>query len=355
MIKGIKIALVSSVMLSGCVVTETINGGIASLNNSFTTAELPITYTKAAKESGTEKMKRLAVISNNRNAATGIIETNLANIRVNGQPYFTFVDKASLSKIIEQQRFNESDISNSKNRTRLGKLTGADTLITADYTADVDTSTYYEKDSECIQKGDKWYKCEKSREITIKCSEKIAKVNFKPKAVSVETGQIVFTKQYSRLSSSKVCKGDDPHPSDSVLRGRALAAVIEELKQDVAPHQVTKNVKLMESDDSDLTDKAEELLDLAVEFAEKDMPDHACKTFAKAQSQYSESLAINYNNGVCAERANDLELAKAYYEKASNLTLDVDELKFVIEGQTRLVERESDNAKLTLATTSNRL
>ena len=115
MIEGIKIALVSSVMLSGCVVTEIINGGIASLNNSFTTAELPITYTKAAKESGTEKMKRLAVISNNRNAATGIIEkTNLANIRVNGQPYFTFVDKASLSKIIEQQRFNESDISNSK-------------------------------------------------------------------------------------------------------------------------------------------------------------------------------------------------------------------------------------------------
>ena len=112
---------------------------------------------------------------------------------------------------------------------------------------------------------------------------------------------------------------------------------------------------MVESDDSDLTDKAEELLDLAIEFAEKDMPDNACKIFAKAQSQYSESLAINYNNGLCAERANDLELAKAYYDKASNLTLDVDELKFVIEGQVRVTERESDNAKLTLATTSNRL
>ncbi|MBH0026453.1 MULTISPECIES: hypothetical protein [unclassified Pseudoalteromonas] len=355
MIKGIKIALISSIMLSGCVVTDTLNKGITSLNNSLTTAKLPIIYTEAAKESGTEKMKRIAVISSNRSAATSIIETNLSSIRVNGQSYFTFVDKTSLSKIIEQQRFNESDITNSKNRTRLGKLTGADTLVTASYTADVDTSTYYEKDSECIQKGDKWYKCEKSREVTVQCSEKIAKVYFMPKAVSVETGQIIFTKQYSHQSSSKVCKGDDPHPSDSVLRGKALAAVIEELKQDVAPHQVTKNIELMESDDSDLTDKAEELLDLAIEFAEKDMPDNACKIFAKAQSQYSESLAINYNNGLCAERANDLELAKAYYDKASNLTLDVDELKFVIEGQVRVTERESDNAKLTLATTSNRL
>lgn len=354
--KGIQFAVISSILLSGCALDSKINGMIGGLNNLLTTAKLPVTYMRPANQDNTDKIKRIAVITDRSSSnAVNLIESNLSAIRVNDKPYFTFVDQAALDKVIAQQRFNEGDLTNSNNRTRLGKLTGADTLVTALYGSDVETSTYYEERSECVEKGDKWYKCKRSRDVKVRCSEKLAKVILEPKAISVESGEIIFTKRYSQQVSSKVCEGDDPHNSDSALLGQAVSQISEELIQDVAPHSVTKLVELMESDDSDMSDDAEKMLDMGIEFAEKDMPDNACKMFSRAQSIYSESLAINYNNAVCAERAADLELALAYYQKSHNLTMDVDELKYIIEGEQRLLDCNKHNAKLAQNNNHNRL
>ena len=58
------------------------------------------------------------------------------------------------------------------------------------------------------------------------------------------------------------------------------------------------------------------------------------------------SVALAFNNGVCAEYAGDIEKANAFYHNAATLTDDVDELKYIILGEERLKSRQTDTETL---------
>ena len=334
-----------AIMLSGCVSLEkTINSGIKALNNAFTTPQIPISQLKPARESNAKKMKRIAVIHDQSKPTGGaILETNLTNIKLNNSPYFTLVERSQIDSIIKEQKLNDGMLTNSATRIKLGKLTGADTLINASYSAKVDSSRYSEERSECVEKGDNWYKCKRRREYTVSCTKKTAVVILEPKAVSVESGQIIFSNHYSEIAESKVCKdSNDAQRTDEELVGSALARVTDSLKFDLAPFTLTTDVDLMEGDSSSMPDDAEKMFDMGIEFAQEGMYENACQMFSKAQTKYSSSIAITYNNAVCAEFLADVEMADAFYSKATTMTDDIDELKLVMEGETRIKQRLID-------------
>jgi TolA-binding protein len=337
-----------AILLSGCAITETINDTIKVFNNLITTPTIPVSQLKPARESNAKKMRRIAVIHDRRSSISGsILETNLTGIKLNNSPYFTLVDRSRIDAIIKEQKFNDGMLTNSATRIKLGKLTGADTLINASYSTKIDSSRYSEKRSECTEKGDNWYKCKKSRKYTVSCTKKTAVVILEPKAVSVESGQIIFSNHYSEVAESKVCNdSNDALPTDEELVGSALARITKELKFDVAPFTLTTDVNLMESDSSEMPDNAEKLFDMGIEFVQEGMYKNACQMFTKAQTQYSSSIAITYNNAVCAEFLADIEMADAFYSKATTMTDEIDELKLVLEGETRIKQRFIDTQVL---------
>jgi TolA-binding protein len=347
--EGLFAAAVACAMLSGCVsIEKTINDSMKTLTNAFSTPQIPVSELKPARESSAKKMKRIAVIHDQRRPTGGsILETNLTNIKLNNSPYFTLVERSRIDAIIKEQKLNDGILTNSATRIKLGKLTGADTLINAGYSTTVDSSRYSEKRSECTEKGDNWYKCKKSRKYTVSCTKKTAVVILEPKAVSVESGQIIFSNHYSEIAESKVCNdSNDAQPTDEELVGRALARVTHELKIDLAPFTLTTDVDLMDDDNSDMPDDAEKMFDMGIEFTQEGMYKNACQMFAKAQTQYSSSIAITYNNAVCAEFLADVEMADAFYSKATTMTDEIDELKLVMEGETRIKQRLIDTEVL---------
>ncbi|MGX9463442.1 CsgG/HfaB family protein [Shewanella sp. A14] len=335
-----------TLLLCGCVsIEKTISNSFESITNIiFTTPQIPVSQLKPARELSAKRMKRIAVIHDQRKPLAGsILETNLTNIKLNNSPYFTLVERSQIDSIIKEQKLNDGMLTNSATRIKLGKLTGADTLINAGYSAKVDSSRYSEKRSKCVQKGDNWYKCKKTQSYSVSCTKKTAVVILDPKAVSVESGQIIFSNHYSEIAESKVCNdSNDAQRTDEELVGSALARVADELKSDLAPFTLTTKVDLMDGDSSDMPNDAEKMFDMGIEFVQEGMYENACQMFSKAQTKYSSSIAITYNNAVCAEFLADVEMADAFYSKATTMTDDIDELKLVMEGETRIKQRLID-------------
>lgn len=350
--KSLKLAGIACIplFLSGCKLTAELAKLGDVLIDGFRT-KMTVTYLQPANESGLESMKRIAVIHNSNNTAGGsLLETQLSGIKIKNSPYFTFVERTAIESILKEQNFTDGDLTDDNTRVKIGKLTGADTLLSAKYSTKVQTTRHTETRTKCSSK-DSCY------EVSVSCKVKTATAILKPKAVSVETGEIVFAKHYSDLAKDDACDGDydSSLPADDVLLGQAVSRITAKLKSDLAPHMVTVKINLMRSDDSEITEKAEKIFDLGLDFADKEMFEHACKQFAKAQGMYNQSLALNYNNAVCAEKDGDLELAQAFYQTATNLTEELDDIAWISDGETRLAERQKAVTKLASLEQSGRI
>ena len=333
-------------LLSGCVVTDTLNSGIKMLNNAFSTPTIEVTQLKPARVSSTEQMNRIAVI-HDRSGSGYFLESNLSGVKYNNAAYFTLVERSAIDAILKEQKMNDGLLTDSATRVKLGKLTGADTLISATMSSKVDSSSYSEERTECVEKSSNILKCKKSRKVTVRCTTKVAIASLRPKAVSIESGQIIFSKNYSQKAESSICSdSENTHPSNTELEGRAFSKIATELKYDVAPYLLHTDVDLMEGPSSKVPDDAKKMFEMGIDFVNEKLYKNGCAMFSKAQSKYSDSLTITYNNAVCAEFSADIEMAEALYGKAMMMTDEIDKLKLIIEGQERISSRVQDMQQL---------
>jgi|GEM_PF-3196096 len=328
-------------ILTGCNVTQALNNTVSSFTNVFTSPEVPMSYMRPANQPGTEGMRNIAILDGN---AASFIESELSGIVVNSAPYFTVVDRNLTDKIIKEQKFSESMFANASSRVRFGQISGADSLFTGHISNKFDTEKYSEK------------RTEDKKEYTVSCKKRTAVVSFNAKSTSVETGKVLFASGYSETVKSKACSGDgDSLATDQELAGKALGLISRSFQADVAPYLYNYKVELMEGDDSDMDESVEKFFDLGVTFAEKENFVSACKMFKKAQGLYTESVAITYNNAVCAESVGDIDTARAFYEQAMTLTEDADELKLVMDSDERLKLRVSNTERLALLSSNGRI
>ncbi len=324
-------------MLSGCNITQHLKNGVNYITNVFTSPEVTISYVRPANISGTENMKRIAVMEQKNDSAVSFIEHSLSGIRFDSSPYFMMVDRSTIDKIIKEQKFSDGIIADSNTRVKFGKLSGADTVISGVLNSNTNTNSYSKTVSKCSDS-----KCKKTYEATVSCNKRTVIGVFEAKAVSVETGEILFSKNYTHSADSDVCRGDgDSQLSSDELEGLVFGHISELFKKDVAPYRYSVDVELIESDNSKMSKNSEKYFDMGIEFAEKNSISNACKMFANAQKEYASSIAITYNNGVCAEYEGDLEKAQALYESAEMLSDNIDKLKFAMDAQDRLNIRKA--------------
>lgn len=350
--KLIAVAVTTS-LLVGCNVTKTIGDGLGSMIdavvNVMTSPDLPITQLKPAKNErmANVRIEKVAVAGVNGNRSgdsfVNMIESELANINVADQPFFTLVDRATIQRVIAEQKFSTSDLASSSNNVKLGRLVGADAILSANYhISSVERQSYSETRTKCSDK-----KCKNSYQYSVSCTKRSISANMTPKLSSVETGKILFTKRFSHQASSSKCSDSSiPHRSNAELAGEAVSNIFKEFSQDIAPHTVVLKPTLLEDDDSKLTEQAEQHLDKGIEFAENEWFEEACNEFTQAQSIFANSLAINYNNGLCAEKEGDLDTAEAFYKRAMTTTNDFDDLDPVRSAIKRVKTRRKELIQL---------
>ncbi len=285
----------------------------------------------APKEAAMANVRTLGIASVNGRHGNGYranddnirakVSTFLAGVSAPGKPGFTLVDNQKMQAIIDHQRRTESSQYDSDTAIRLGKLTGADSLINFDYFISAVKDERYNKDytdyDTCVKYKKDGKKCKEYKRRTESCTKRKISVELNPTVVDVTSGSILLAKTYTSNRVSKKCpsKGNTLATSEEMVTA-SFDEIFTKMRKDIYFYPLVLELKLIESDDSDMPKKAEMHLENAIEFVEQDMVDRACKQIQKAAATYSESPAIMYNMGICQDIKGNKDVAKGFFEKA---------------------------------------
>ncbi len=298
-----------------------------------------------AREAGMQSAKKLAVfnISGDNGSFTAQVESFIANVKVNGKPYFEILERQMLDKIMaEQKMVSSSGLFNEKDAVKLGDLGGADTLIMGGLNMPAVEVRNYEKEDKLCKVRDSSGVCHDWSTVRTPCIDKSASVRFTLKAVSVQKGSIIFTKTYSGSASNTFCNssmravgsigmsnalstGSGFNKSEGDVQNEAINKVLDGLRKDIAPFTVLVTIEFMEKDDV-MSSDTKNLFKSAMDFVDGKRMDRACDLFKQAGSRDGNSPAVNYNMGVCAEIGGDFDRAESYYHKADRNTSKPDKL-----------------------------
>jgi hypothetical protein len=279
-----------------------------------------------AKQSGMINAKRVGIASlkgDYNGTMSDRLRSFVAGIQVNGSPYFTLVD-LDRKTLLQEQRLGDSAMFSAKTAVAIGNLTTADTLLGGSFAPNYDR-TRSQKDVEyCAVQGEE--KCAYYGTKKVNCHEQSASAELNLRATNVERGTSSFTQSYGAKTKHSWC--DDQlfgagAKARSDMQNTVIADILSQLRRDIAPYQVTFNIKFMKKDASKFGDQeaVKSTFAAGLEFVKNQRVPRACEFFRKAASLYDQSPAIYHNVGVCAETEGDLDRALAFYQKADRLTM----------------------------------
>ena len=126
-------------------------------------------------------------------------------------------------------------------------------------------------------------------------------------------------------AESSGCEDTRPAADGEALFTRAKETAQAQFRRDIAPYYVTREITLMDTGDGITAPEAKEKLKQGIAYAGKGRLDMACELWGAARILSPDAVAIQYNLGVCAESAGDLDAAQTLYAKADNLLGKPDE------------------------------
>jgi curli biogenesis system outer membrane secretion channel CsgG len=96
------------------------------------------------------KKRDLAVIpfKNDNVNFSGRLETKLANVRIKNKPYFKVVNRDRIGSVLRELKFQSSDLVGKK-AAKLGKLAGAQVLITGNIKTSKKDGSYKKPEQRC--------------------------------------------------------------------------------------------------------------------------------------------------------------------------------------------------------------
>jgi tetratricopeptide (TPR) repeat protein len=280
-----------------------------------------------AKQSGMLDSKRVGIASlegDHNGIMSDRLRSFIADIRVEGNPYFILID-LDRQAVLGEQRFADSSMFSTDTAIELGNLTSADTLLGGSFSSNYDRTSTQKEEVYCsLEYEDKcvYYKTKK-----VNCHEQNSSAELNLRATNVEMGTISFTQSYNSSSEHSWCD-DLPDwlggeaKEKAKMQNEDIGKILAQLRQDIAPFVVSYKIRFMKKDKSYFGGirEVKSLFKSALEFAEGERVVRGCELFRSAASQYEKSPAIYHNVGVCAEIEGDFDQALAFYQKADRLT-----------------------------------
>jgi hypothetical protein len=252
---------------------------------------------------------------------SGKIETEISKQILDGKPYFTAVDRTQINKVIREQRFQSSGLMNEDTSVQLGKLIGAQALISGEITSTSASDTSFR------EKRTKYRNPLKPLEtayiVNVYCKKRVIGMGASIKIVDVKRGDIVYADALTKQRTYKHCN-DDSRPLPSKSQGVELLAgqIAKEFVFKLAPHYKTISVELIEDIEFDTGDAQVKALEGALEWIKANRYDKATDILDKLNSSLQgKSYAVIYNLGVVTEAQGQLEDAQKLYQEADALTL----------------------------------
>ena len=287
-------------------------------NNTINTQTLiPAESDRAAQ------FRRIAILPFEGHYENGVVaqsalESDLANLIIEGQPYFEVVERYNLDQIIDEQRLSNSGLIALKDAIKLGKLAGVQAVIMGTVTEeDINHNYYTEKREVCTRVDPEKNGCVKWHYRDIRCTELKAIYAFTPKFVDVKTGVIVASENISAQQTSRSCPDwGGAVKSESELMIAARANAVDQFSRVIAPHYSSYSIHLLDKDDTKLDPAASQRISSGLEFARNNRLDRACQLWNEAHQTQKTGYLIHYLLGICAETSGNLKQAQTLYIKA---------------------------------------
>ncbi len=286
--------------------------------------KIKTTMLSPGKAHGMAKVKRIAVLpfsGRGGNEVSADVEALLVSVRVDGKPYFSVIEREALKRVMKEQRLHLTGAVDEATAVKVGQLIGAEGIVFGTVTQNTTEDKHYSsRRSECASR-DKDGKCKSRREYSVSCTERNAFFSFVPKVVSVSTGQIVASETLTGQADDSACRGSrKPLMGRQELLEKARKEAFAKFRLIMAPYNVCMEIVLLDDDDSDPPDGAEDRIERGIEWAKAGRMDRACELWHEADDIHPNGYAIPYLLGVCAETTGDLDKALECYQKADRMT-----------------------------------
>jgi Caspase domain len=155
---------------------------------------------------------------------------------------------------------------------------------------------------------------------TVSCLAKTATYRAPFRVIDAKTERLVYSYIAVGSYSQSSCSGDQnsAQESDASMVGFAAGDAIAQVLKAIAPSVELKPLDLM-ARDSKVIPKAVPEFDRAVAFAKEKRLEKACEIFEDIYRDASDSKALAFNVGYCAESRGEMLKANDLYESASRL------------------------------------
>ncbi len=274
------------------------------------------------------------------------LESAMAGVRVQDEPYFRILERSALAAITREQGLQLSGSVDERTAVTVGKLAGAEAMILGTITAARAEDSYFSEGRTKCTATDNRGRCVQTQRYSVSCTRRQAVFSFTPKIIAVATGQIITSITSDRLESrvvDRACQDSGSLASNVELLGRAKRQSLDKFIAFVAPHYVTVELTLLDSDNTKPSVSAQEALKRGVVWAREGRLDRACELFDEAHQLHRQGWAIVYNLGVCAELSGDLRKALNHYRSADRMAqTPVRHINTAIERVTRQLTGEQE-------------
>lgn len=247
------------------------------------------------------------------------LESAMMNARVQQKPVYRSVTRAPEGRSLG---------TDTKALASAARSQGSDAIVVGEVTkATVQDQRSTTKETQCTRYEDSKKlikKCLASREVTVQCIERKANLQVQVRLVDAKTSEAVFNGAIVKEDTSKACGQETPTDGAAML-GQLQAAVVSDIMNKIVPHEKEVSMSLMSADDR-IQSASKERFAGALKFAESGRMDRACETLRDLYEAEKNSMALNYNLGVCAESERAYWRASELYRTADRLSTEPNKL-----------------------------
>jgi hypothetical protein len=306
---------------------------------------------KPAEVGAMANKKKVAVMDfrNDKVGLSGKIQAQIAKHELDKKRYFTLLSRKDVDKVIAEQKLQSSEMLDQKTSVKVGKLLGAQALITGRVdSATAESGSYKQPVQQCAAYN-KDGKCTYYRTVYKTCQTTDAAVSGSITIVDMETAQVIYGDNPTKTYSGDTCKGF--FGSKVLSKQQAIDHLAKQIANEfvykLTPNYVYFHVTLIEDiDNPAATSQDKEQLGHALEYIKAGRMDKAESIMQQIMDRLDgQSYALAYDLGVVMEAQGKFDEAKKLYGMADELTMQpVEEINLAINRINKLIADRDEAA-----------
>lgn len=283
----------------------------------------PKVNVKALQPAKVDRMahtKKIAVtpFQNDTTGLSGKIEAGIASKKLDGKRYFTTISRNDISKVLKEQKLQDSGLLKESTSVQLGELLGAQAIISGDVTTATSSDTsFIERRTKCADK-----KCKTQYEYKVSCVKRVVTLAAQVRILDVQQGDIIFADRLQMDKEWKHCRDDrNALPSETQALDTLSTSMANKFTRQLTPNYVNYTVTLLDDPEYEYSVKQKAKFEHALIYIEHKRYDKADRILSKLLKKSNDQCHVMaYDLAIVKEVQGELEKARSLYALADDLS-----------------------------------